>query len=255
MDRRHSAQTIRRKISKEFYIRMNRTSSLLTALVAGLFPMAVAAQLAPAPPAPAAQAAAIVPQAIPAKIALIAFEQAVFATNEGMRAVQDVQAKYAPKKAEIETLGNEVDTMKKQLQAAPATMPDDQRAALVKKIDTQEKKLTRDADDATNAYNADLQEAYSKVATKVNAVLRTYVQTNGYTLLLDVSGQQSPVMWAQENTDVTLAVVNAYNATSGVAAPPPQAPSAAKKPAASTPATRPASTAPKPATPPAAKPQ
>jgi outer membrane protein len=228
---------------------MNRTSSFLTALVAGLIPMAAVAQVAPAPaPAPSAAApAAVVPQAIPAKIALIAFEQAVFATNEGQRAVQEVQTKYAPKKAEIETLGNEVESLKKQLQAAPASMPDDQRAALVKKIDTGEKKLSRDADDATNAYNADLQEAYGKVATKVNAVLRTYVQTNGYTLLLDVSSQQSPVMWAQDNTDVTLAVVNAYNASSGVSAPPPQAPSAAKKPAASPAPARPATTAPKPA--------
>ena len=221
---------------------MNRTSSFLTALVAGLMamaacliPISAAAQVAPAPPAPAPQAAAPaaapVPQAIPAKIALIAFEQAVFATNEGQRAVQEVQTKYAPKKAEIDALGTEVENLKKQVQAAPATMPDEQRAALVKKIDTQQKKLERDADDATNAYNADLQEAYGKVATKVNAVLRTYVQTNGYTLLLDVSSQQSPVMWAQDNTDVTLAVVNAYNATSGASAPPPQAPSAAKKPA------------------------
>jgi outer membrane protein len=228
---------------------MNRTSSFLTALVAGLIPMAAVAQVASAPaPAPSAAApAAVVPQAIPAKIALIAFEQAVFATNEGQRAVQEVQTKYAPKKAEIETLGNEVESLKKQLQAAPASMPDDQRAALVKKIDTGEKKLSRDADDATNAYNADLQEAYGKVATKVNAVLRTYVQTNGYTLLLDVSSQQSPVMWAQDNTDVTLAVVNAYNASSGVSAPPPQAPSAAKKPAASPAPARPATTAPKPA--------
>jgi outer membrane protein len=227
---------------------MNRTSSLLAALVAGLIPVALAAQVAPAPPAPAPQTAApaaapaVVPQAIPAKIALVAFEQAVFATNEGQRAVQEVQAKYAPKKAEIEALGNEVDNLKKQLQAAPASMPDEQRAALVKNIDTKEKKLSRDADDATNAYNADLQEAYGKVATKVNAVLRTYVQTNGYTLLLDVSSQQSPVMWAQDNTDVTLAVVNAYNATSGVSAPPPMAPSAAKKPGASTAPAKPSTT-------------
>jgi Skp family chaperone for outer membrane proteins len=228
---------------------MNRTSSvLISALVAGFIPMAAAAQVAPPAPAPAAQPAQAPPppQAIPAKIALIAFEQAVFATNEGQRAVQDVQQKYAPKKAEIDALAGEVESLKKQLQTAPATLSDEERAARLKAIDTKEKKLQRDADDATNAYNSDLQEAYGKVATKVNAVLRTYVQTNGYTLLLDVSSQQSPVMWAQDNTDVTLAVVGVYNATSGVAAPPPSAPSATK-PA----APRPATTAPKPA----AKPQ
>jgi outer membrane protein len=235
---------------------MNRTPLLLAALVAGLIPMAAAAQAPPPVPEPAAATQPVppVPQAIPAKIALIAFEQAVFATNEGQHAVQDVQAKYAPKKAEIDALAAEVESLKAQVQKAPATMPDEQRAALVKKIDTEEKKLNRDADDATNSYNSDLQEAYGKVAGKVNAVLRAYVQNNGYTLLLDVSSQQSPVMWAQENTDVTLAVVNAYNAsTPGISAPVPQAPSAAKKPAASTTAPRPASTAPKTTAP--AKPQ
>ena len=52
-----------------------------------------------------------------------------------------------------------------------------------------------------------------------------YVSKNGFTLLLDVSGQQSNVMWAVPSTDVTQAVVTAYNTVSGVAAPAPSGPS------------------------------
>src|ERR1700722_13166727 len=75
---------------------MNRTLAFVSAFGAGLMTMAASAQTAaPAPhataPAPAAASAPAVPQALPAKIALIAFEQAVFATNEGQRSVQDVQ--------------------------------------------------------------------------------------------------------------------------------------------------------------------
>jgi outer membrane protein len=216
--------------------------------------MAQTAAPAPATAAPAAAPAANntpppPPQAIPAKIALIAFEQAVFATNEGQKAVQDVQKKWEPKRAQIESLGQEVDSLKKQLQSAPATMADDERANRLKTIDTKEKQLNRDADDANNAYQADLQEAYAKVARKVSATVQSYVAANGYTLLLDVSNQQSSnVMWASQNPniDITLAVVNAYNASSGVAAPPPSAPSAgapAARPRPTTPA------APKPTTP------
>src|ERR1700678_2183085 len=226
---------------------MNRTSSLLAALVAGLIPMAAVSQVAPAPPAPAQQAAAapaaVVPQAIPAKIALVAFEQAVFATNEGQRAVQDVQDKYKPKKAQIDTLAQEVDSLKKQLQSAPATLPDEERATRLKNIDTKEKQLNRDAEDAQTAYNADLQEAYGKVAAKVSVTLKDYVSKNGFTLLLDVSGQQSNVMWAVPSTDVTQAVVTSYNASSGVAAPIPSGPSVAPTTA------RPRPTTPKPAAP------
>jgi outer membrane protein len=211
-----------------------------------------AATPAPAPAAPATAAANTPPpppQAINAKIALIAFEQAVFATNEGQKAVQDVQKKYEPKKAQIDSLAQEVDSLKKQLQSAPATLSDEERANRLKNIDTKEKQLNRDAEDANNAYQADLQEAYAKVARKVSATVQTYVAQNGYTLLLDVSNQQnSNVMWASQNPniDITLAVVNAYNASSGVAAPPPSAPSAgapAARPRTTTPA------APRPTTP------
>jgi outer membrane protein len=217
---------------------MNRKSSLLSVLVAGILPVAVFAQVSPAPPAaaPAATQAPATPQAIPAKIALIAFEQAVIATNEGQRTVQDIQKKYEPKKAQIDALSNEIESLKKQADAGKATMPPDEYASRVKTIDTKEKQLNRDAEDAQTAYNADLQEAYSKVAQKVNVVLQNYVKQNGFTLLLDVSNQQSAVMWALPETDVTEAVIAAYNTSSGISAPPPAAPSATK-PRSTTPST------------------
>jgi Skp family chaperone for outer membrane proteins len=207
---------------------MNRTLVLVSALGAGFTTAAGMAQTtAPTSPAPqAAPAQAAAPEAIPAKIALVAFEQAVFATNEGQRAVQDVQKKYEPKKAQIDTLSQEVDSLKKQLQSAPATLSDEERATRLKNIDVKEKQLNRDAEDAQTAYNADLQETYGKIAAKVSVTLKEYVAKNGYTLLLDVSGQQSNVMWAVPSTDVTQAVVSAYNASSGVAAPVPSGPSA-----------------------------
>lgn len=232
---------------------MNRNLVLVSAVAAGLSTAAALAQTAPAPattaPAPTAPASAPAqppapPQAIPAKIALIAFEQAVFATNEGQRAVQEVSKKYEPKKAQIDSLAQEVDSLKKQLQGAPATLSDEERATRLRNIDAKEKQLNRDMEDANNAYQADLQEAYGKVARKVSATVQSYVAQNGYTLLLDVSNQQnSNVMWASQspNIDITYAVVQAYNASSGVTAPPPSAPSAA-------PAARPRTSAPRPST-------
>jgi Skp family chaperone for outer membrane proteins len=214
---------------------MNRTLILVSALGAGLMTAAGMAQTpaAPAPtttpaPQPAAESAPAPapPQAIPAKIALVAFEQAVLATNEGQRAIQDIQQKYKPKKDQIDTLSQEVDSLKKQLQSAPATLTDAERATRLKTIDTKEKQLNHEAEDAQTAYNAELQESYGKIAPKVSAALKKYVSDNGYTLLLDVSSQQSNVMWIGPNIDVTQAVVAAYNASSGVAAPTPSAPTA-----------------------------
>jgi outer membrane protein len=228
---------------------MNRNLVFVTALAAGLASSSLLAQ-APAAAAPAATPApaapvAVAPQAVPAKVAVIAFEQAVISTNEGQRALAEIQKKYEPKKAAIDTQAAEVESLQKQNQALPATTSDEERAKRLKDIDTKQKALQRDAEDAQNAYQSDLQEAYGKVAQKVGATAVKYVQDNGFTILLNVGGQQqaSPVLWFdQSKSDVTQAVVNAYNVASGVTAPPPSAPAPARR----TPAAAPKPPAPKP---------
>ncbi len=218
---------------------MNR--NLISATVLGIGLMATAglaqAPAASAPqPATAAAPAPVKPEAIPAKIALIAFEEAVFATNEGQKTVEEIQKKYEPKRTEIENLSKEVDGLKKQLQAAPATLSDADRAAKLKAIDAKEKDLNRQAEDAQTAYNSELQESFGKIAPKVNAAMKTYLTQNGYTLAFDVSNQQqSTVVFALPNTIVTQAVVDAYNAASGIPAPVPSAPSATRPAAPSAP--------------------
>jgi outer membrane protein len=216
---------------------MNRNLSLLTALAAGLVSAPFTFAQAPAASA-AAPAGPVAPQAIDAKIALINFQEVVLASNEGQQVTLATQKKYEPKKAEIEKMAADVDSMKKSLQAAPANLPDDERTKRLREIDTKEKQLNRDAEDASTAYNSEWQEALGKVAQKISVVMQNYVKTNGYTLLLDVSAQSSNVMWALPSTDISQAVVDAYNKQSGIAAPPPPAPRPATtaKPAAAKPA-------------------
>lgn len=212
---------------------MNRVSKFAT-LAVGLITLvsspAVFAQASPAPAAPAA----VKPEAIPAKVGLIAFEQAVFATNEGQQAIAALGKKYEPQKSKIQAEQTEVESLQKQLQAA-TTLSDDDRQSRVRTIDAKQKQLQRDGEDAQASYQNDLQEAYGRIAGKVNAVMQKYVSDNGFTLLLDVSGQQSNVLWAAEKTDVTRAVIEAYNAQAGVAAPAVQSTPASAAPRSSTP--------------------
>jgi outer membrane protein len=170
---------------------------------------------------------------------LIQFEQAAAATNEGQKALQDLQKKYEPKKAQLDALGGEIESLTKQLQGAPATMPDTERASRQRAIEIKQKQYQRDGEDASTSYQSDVQETIGKVAQKMGPVLIQYVQKNGYTILLDNTGQQGgvTVLWTQDGTDISQAVVDAYNASSGVAAPVPSAPSASRpRPAAPKPA-------------------
>jgi len=76
---------------------------------------------------------------------------------------------------------------------------------------------------------------YNTLASKVYDVLSGYAQQNGYTLVLDFSQQQNPILFAQPSTDITAPVVEAYNVKSGVPAPPP-APASSSTPSAPKPA-------------------
>jgi outer membrane protein len=227
---------------------MNRTLVLVTALAAGLASAAGAAQTAgsPAPAtAPAASHAPATLQVVPAKIAVIEYEQVTAATNEGQRALQALQKKYEPQKTQLQALQAEIESLTKQLQGAPTTMSEEERASRARTIDTKQKQLQRDGDDATNAFNAEMQDVLGAIAKKLGPIVIKYVQDNGYTMLLDNTGQQGglSVLWLQPGTtDISQAIVDAYNASSGVAAPAvPSAPSATRP--------HPATTTPKPAAP------
>jgi len=222
---------------------MNRTLALASALAVGLLTSFGMAQTPDAQAPAAAPVAPVAPQAIPAKIAIIEFEQAAAATNEGQRSLQDLQKRYEPKKAQLEALASEIDTLTKQLQAAPASMPDSEKASRQRTIETKQKQYQLDGEDAQNSYGADLQEAIGKVAQKMGPLVIKYVQQNGFTMLLDNTGQQGGVnlLWTQAGTDISQAVVDAYNASSGIAAPVPSAPSATRpRPSSSTTTPKPA---------------
>ncbi len=134
---------------------MKSKFALQVAFAAGLLPVTAMAQATPAPPpanapavpaAGAAPTAPVLPQAYPAKIALVAFQQAVIATNEGQRALADIRKKYEPKQAQLEAHNTEIDALKKQLQAAPATLTDAERSSRMKTLDTNLYNIYRDTE-------------------------------------------------------------------------------------------------------------
>jgi outer membrane protein len=180
-------------------------------------------------------------QTIPAKVAVVAFQTAVGQTNEFQRNFADLQKKYEPKRAQLKTMADEVDGLEKQLQAQGDKLSDAERASRAKVIDEKKKQTQRFAEDAQNDLQGEMQEIYNGVAGKVYDTLTTYATQQGFTLVLDgtTSQQQAPVvLYASQTTDITKAIIDAYNVKSGVPPPPPQsAPSAsAPKPAAPKPA-------------------
>jgi outer membrane protein len=178
------------------------------------------------------------------KIAVIMFQPAVMQTNEGQRNFADLQKKYDPKRTQLKGMSDEIDNLKKSLQTAGANLSETERQNRLKTIDEKEKAFQRLGEDTQNDFQQDLQATYTQLAEKVFNVLQAYAQQNAYSVVIDSSAQQSPVLWASEATNITNAVIQAYNQKSGV--PAPAGGAAVGTPAAPTPhTTRPATTAPK----------
>jgi len=215
---------------------MKRSLALVLSLASG-FAMSATAQT------PAASAAA--PAAGPAKIAVIAFQVAVAQTNEGQRNFADLQKKYDPRREQLKKLSDEVDGLTKQLQTDQAKLTPAEQQSRANAIDNKKKQLDRDAQDASNDFQQEMQDVYNNLASKVYDVLQSYAELHGYTLVLDVSQQQSPVLYASNPTNITKEIIDAYNVKSGIPAPPAAAAGAADAPTPKPAAPRP--TAPRPA--------
>jgi outer membrane protein len=194
---------------------MKRSLAVLLLVASGIA-LNSAAQTSAAPAAPAAAPAG------PAKIAVIAWELAVAQTNEGQRDFADLQKKYAPKEASLKTLNDEITTLTKQLQDQGATLSETERANRSKAIDDKKKQLDRETEDLRNDGQQDMQDLFSSLQAKVYDVMQAYAESQGYTLVLDISQQQSPVLFANAASNITKPVIDAYNVKSGVPAPPPQ---------------------------------
>ena len=208
---------------------------------------ALAQAQAPSAPTPADSTAGlsstpVVPAT--AKVAIIAFQQAVAATNEGQRNFAQLRTKFEPKQAQLKAQSDEIDSLKKQLQDAGANLSEPERDSRLRTIDEKTKSLQRSAEDAQNEASSAMNDMYQQLAQKVYAVLDTYSNQQKFTLVLDTSAQQTPVLWANGSSDITKAVVDAYNAKSGV---PPQPAAGAAAPARPS-STAPARTTPRPST-------
>lgn len=191
-----------------------------------------------------------------AKIGIIHLQIALLNTKEGKKAAEDMNAKFAPKKAEFEKRQNEIEGKEDRLRKGSATMSDEAAGQLRRDIDTSKKNLQRDTEDAQADWDQEENKVFNELATKMYAILEKYAKENAFSVIFDVSQQQT-VLWASDSINITNDIVGLYDKAypgagtgatgsaapaSGGAKPPAAAPSA---PPAARPPTAPAPTAPK----------
>jgi outer membrane protein len=200
--------------------------------------------------APAAAPAAV--SAPPTKVAVIQIQAALAATKEGQKAAAELEVKLSPRKKDLDGKQAEIKELQERLQRGGNTLSDSAKEDLTRNIDAKTKSYNRELEDAQAELEQEQQKVVGVLGQKMMAVIDKYAQQNGFAIVLDVSSQNTPVLYASNTVDITKEVIDLYDKT--VFTPTPSAARPAAPPAAR-PATTPAPTAaPRTATPPAAAP-
>ncbi len=213
---------------------MKRNITILLCLMLAAIAATAQGTAAPAASAPANTPTA--PAAGPTKIGIINVQQAIVASNEGQRDFKVLSDKFAPKQSELQKLNTEITDLKKQLDTQGDKLNDQARADMSKSLDQKQKLLQRNGEDYQAEYQQQSNEIAQRILEKMGPVIDKYAKENQYGLIMDVSQPwpQGEVLWAGASVDITKAVVEIYNAQSGVPAPP-AAPAARPGSAANTP--------------------
>lgn len=180
----------------------------------------------------------------PSKVGVISMQGAIVGTKDGQKAQQQLEGKFEPKKKEFDGRNAEVTQLEEQLRKGGTLMSDEKRTQLERDIDEKKRRLQRDVQDAQEEMQTEQQQVLSGLVGRMQAVIEKYAKDNGYTMILDVSNQNTPVLFASSGIDITQDIIALYDKSSvnGAPATSSAAPAPARPTPAGTNATRPPAT-------------
>lgn len=179
----------------------------------------------------------------PTKVGIINIQGAIVTTKDGEKARNAIRVKYDPRAKDLETRNGELQKKKEALQKGANTLSAEASEKLRREIEDIQKKLQWDSDDLQQELQAEEGKLVNEIGQRMIQVIDEYAKAQALTIVLDVSTQQSPVLWAANGIDITQQIIELYDKKFGVSG------------GAAAPAAAPAAPAAKPAAPPAAAPK
>jgi outer membrane protein len=159
------------------------------------------------------------------KVGVIDVQAAVAGTAEGKQALAELQSQFTPRQTELANMQKQIEDDQTRLRTGQATLSDDEKARLAREYDLLTRSYQRKSQDAQDDFNEAQQELLNRVGRKMMDVLDKYSKDNGYSVILDTSSQQTPVLYAANQVNVTQDIIRLYDQsypvkTSAGSAPP-----------------------------------
>ena len=171
------------------------------------------------------------------KVGTINIQQAIVSTKDGQKAAAELQNRFEPRRKEIEKSNSGVQALQAQYQKLGTVGSDEAKRKLQSEIELRSKSLQRESEDSQAEFDAEQQKVLNELGGRIMQVINKFATDNGFSMILDISSAQTPVIWASNTLDITNDVIKLYdaNAPSTMSAPPATktaAPAAAPKTAA-----------------------
>ncbi len=177
------------------------------------------------------------------KVGVINVQVAITSTSEGKQAAAELQSQFAPRQSELDGLRRQIEDIQTRLRTGSSTLSDDEKARLSREAEQMTRTFQRKQQDSQDDFNEAQREVVDRIGRKMIDVLDKYSKEKGYGVIFDTSAQNTPVVYAANQIDVTQEIIRLFDQNYPV-----------KAGASTKPATAPRSAAPKPAAPAQPKP-
>jgi outer membrane protein len=175
--------------------------------------------------------------AAPSKVAVINVQVAITSTAEGKQASAELQSQFAPRNSELENMRKQIEDLQNRLRTGATTLSDDEKARLSRQGDQLTRTFQRKQQEMQDDANEAQQEVVNRIGRKMLEVLDRYSKENGYGVVIDVSAQNTPVIYNAAQIDITQHIIKLYDqaypvkgSAAAAPAPPKPRPAAPKQP-------------------------
>jgi len=144
-------------------------------------------------------------------VAIINLRGAIGSTAEGKQASAELQSQFAPRSAEIDNLTKQINDLQQELQAGQGKLSDEEANRLTAEGQRLTQRLDRRRNDFQEDAGAAQQEVFERIGRKMVDVLDRFARESGYAVVLDTSGQNSPILYASNQVDVTQDIIRLYD--------------------------------------------
>ena len=119
-------------------------------------------------------------QAAPEKVGVIQIQSAMISTKDGQKAVQELNARLQPRKAELDRKAAEIRDLQDRLQRGGPAMAETAKADLTRQIDAKTKSYNRDMQDAQDEYEQENRKLLQELSGRMTNVIDKYAVDHGY---------------------------------------------------------------------------